>query len=158
MILSCHVRQLSWIKMEGNPPAFPKSAVISQLREVRTGTARSVPPVRLNQGAFLAFITVEYLDSIADTIYGWFPLLYGAAGCWGAKRSFSPTSYLGGPIHSSLSLRLVFRLSSLQTGCGLVGRRRPLAVGLPCTPIRRPGRSHSVPERVRHQASPALRN
>ena len=96
MILSCHVRQLSWIKTGGNPPAFPESAVISQLREVGTGTARSVPPVRLNQGAFLAFITVEYLDSIAGTIYGWFPLLDGAAGCWGAKRSFSPTSYLGG--------------------------------------------------------------
>ena len=131
MILSCHVRQLSWIKTGGNPPAFPESAVISQLREVRTGTARSVPPVRLNQGAFLAFITLEDLDSIAETIYGWFPLFYGAAGCWGAKRSFSPTSYLGGQIHSYFSLRLVFRLSSLQTGCGPVVLSQALSSGSP---------------------------
>ena len=82
--------------MEGNPPAFPKADAISQLREVRTGTSRSVSPVRLNQGAFLAFITVESLDSIAGTTYGLFPLLDGAAGCWGAKRVFSPTSCLGG--------------------------------------------------------------
>ena len=59
MILS-YLIQATVVDQDGEIiPTFPEFAVISQLREVRTGTARSVSPVRLNQGAFLAFMAVE---------------------------------------------------------------------------------------------------
>ena len=88
--------------MEGNPPAFPKAAVISQLREVRTGTSRSVSPVRLNQGTFLASLHWNiYIPSL--------PQSRGDAPCseeqrvvGEAKRPFPPTSCRGW-IYSLLS-------------------------------------------------------
>lgn len=107
--------------MEGNPPAFPKAAVISQLREVRTGTSRSVSPVRLNQGTFLASLHWNiYIPSLPQS-RGDAPCSEEQRVAGEAKRPFPLPPAAVGSIHSFLHLRRISRLSARQTGGDLVG-------------------------------------
>ena len=53
------------------------------------------PPVRVSQCASLPCLASESLDSVADTTYELFPLLDGAAACFGARRVFTVTSCPG---------------------------------------------------------------
>ena len=117
-------------------------------------------PVRVNQCASLPFLASESLDSVAGTTYELFPLLDGAAGCFGARIVLTVTSCLGraNSLRPLPWARFFPASACLKPVVYRLTWHRPLAAGLPCTLLRRGGQSQSVSEGVRHQASPVLGN